>query len=99
MTLALAQLFHLGNARAHGPVVRPARAFANPWALGAVPLVLALQLLALYWTPLARVLETAPLDPGEWLVVAGLSLLPAVVGQTIELLQDWHSSRQVEHRS
>ena len=40
MTLALAQLFHLGNARSRGPVLTPRRAMANPWAVGAVALVL-----------------------------------------------------------
>ena len=36
MTLAFAQILHLGNARSEGAVIRPARAIANPFALGAV---------------------------------------------------------------
>lgn len=36
MTLALAQTFHLGNARSPDPVVMPGRAVANRWAPGAV---------------------------------------------------------------
>ncbi len=87
MTLALAQLFHLGNARSRGPVLSPARALANPWALASVPLVLGLQLLAVYWAPLSRTLGTVPLGTSDWLVVGGLSLLPAVVGQLVELVQ------------
>ncbi len=81
MTLALAQLFHLGNARSRRPVIRPSRMLANRWALGAVVLVLTLQLLAVYWPPLATVLRTTPLGLGDWTVVLGLSLVPAVVGQ------------------
>ncbi len=87
MTLALAQLFHLGNARSRGPVVGWRRAIANRWALGAVPLVLALQGLSVYLPPLADVLGTVPLEPFDWLVVGTLSLAPAVVGQIAEALQ------------
>jgi Ca2+-transporting ATPase len=87
MTLGLAQLFHLGNARARGPVLSFRRATANPWALAAVPLVIALQLLAVYWQPLADVLRTVPLSPGDWLVVFGLSAIPAVVGQAASAIR------------
>jgi Ca2+-transporting ATPase len=83
MTLALAQLFHLGNARSRDRVLRPGRALANPWALGAVGLVLALQLLAVYWPPLAGLLETVPLSPGDWGVVLLAASVPAVVGQAL----------------
>jgi len=83
MTLALAQLFHLGNARSRSRVVRPARAFANRWALAAVAVVLALQLLAVYWVPLARVLGTVPLSLEEWAVVLAFASVPALVGQAI----------------
>ena len=85
MTLALAQLFHLGNARSRGPVLSLDRVFANPWAVVAVPLVIGLQLLTLYLAPLARVLGTVPLTVAEWGVVVGLSLVPAVLGQVIAI--------------
>jgi P-type Ca2+ transporter type 2C len=88
MTLALAQLFHLGNARSRTAVLTWRRITANPWALGAIPLVIALQLAAVYWEPLRTVLRTVPLAPGDWLVVFGLSALPAVVGQITELVQE-----------
>jgi len=88
MTLALAQLFHLGTARSRGPVIAWKRVAANRWALGAVPLVIFLQVLAVEWGPLARVLRTVPLARDEWLTVAALSVLPAVVGQVIDLLQE-----------
>ena len=87
MTLALAQLFHLGNARSRGPVLRPSRMLANPWALASVPLVLALQLAAVYLEPLARLLGTVPLGAGDWVVIGGLSILPGITGQLIEVGQ------------
>jgi P-type Ca2+ transporter type 2C len=87
MTLALAQLFHLGNARSRGPVLGASRIVANPWALAAVPFVIGLQLLAVHFEPLARVLRTTPLSLVDWGVVTALALVPALVGQTIELVQ------------
>jgi Ca2+-transporting ATPase len=88
MTLALGQLFHLGNARSRGPVLTWRRITANPWALGAVPLVIALQLAAVYWAPLGALLRTVPMVPSDWLVVFGLSAIPAVIGQLSDLAQE-----------
>jgi Ca2+-transporting ATPase len=85
MTLALAQIFHLGNARGAGPVVAPSGALRNRWAVGAVALSLALQVAAVAVEPLARVLGVVPLSPREWGVAVGLGLIPAVVGQTLKL--------------
>ena len=48
MTLALAQILHLGNARSHTHVLRPRRAFANPYAVAAVLLSIVLQLITVY---------------------------------------------------
>jgi Ca2+-transporting ATPase len=88
MTLALSQLFHLGNARSRSAVLRPARVFANRWALGSVPLVIALQLAAVTWPPLVQVLGTTSLTPREWTVTIALSAVPAVVGQVIHSRRD-----------
>jgi Ca2+-transporting ATPase len=84
-TLALAQIFHLGTARSRYSVLGGRVALANRWAVGAVGLTIALQLVALYWAPLASVLRLRPLTPLEWAVVAPLSLAPAVVGQLLHL--------------
>jgi len=80
MTLALAQLFHLGNARSRRHVVGR-RAFGNRAALGAVALVIALQLVAVYVRPVAAVLHTMPLTALDWLVVGALAAVPALLGQ------------------
>jgi Ca2+-transporting ATPase len=83
MTLAFAQVFHLGNARSAEPVIRPARMVANRYALGAVAVVLTLQMLAAFWTPLARTLGVVPLGWPEWLLVGALGVLPGVAGQIV----------------
>jgi len=59
---------------------------SNPYALGAVVLVLLLQLVAVYFDPLSKVLGTYPLSGRDWLIVTGLALIPAAVGQTIKLI-------------
>jgi Ca2+-transporting ATPase len=93
MTLALAQAFHLGNARSMGPVLRPARAFANRFAIGAVALVIGLQLLAVYLPPLAAILDTVPLDGRDWIIILPLSILVGVIGQSIRLLSEKRTTR------
>jgi sirohydrochlorin ferrochelatase len=47
----------------------------------------ALQFLAVYFAPLARLLGVVPLAAGDWIVVLPLALLPAVVGQGIAVLE------------
>ncbi|MGE3277277.1 MAG: cation-translocating P-type ATPase [Vicinamibacterales bacterium] len=84
MTLALAQVFHLGNARSRNDVLAPRRVVANVWAVAAVFTVLALQAVAVYAPAVAATLRTVPLDAQAWLVVLGLATLPAVTGQTLK---------------
>jgi Ca2+-transporting ATPase len=84
MTLAIAQAFHLGNARSRVRVLSPRAAFGNPWAVAAVLLVIALQLAAVHYAPLARVLATAPLVWLDWLAILVLAALPGIVGQAFK---------------
>jgi Ca2+-transporting ATPase len=86
MTLAFAQLFHLGNARSEEPLAGW-KHLSNPYALGAVVLSIALQLLAIYVQPLARVLGVEPLDARSWFLVLSLAVIPAVLGQGIKLVR------------
>jgi len=95
LTLGLAQILHLGNARSHGPVLALARIFANRHALGAVALAIGLQWLVTAWTPLATVLGVRAVSPGDWGVIALLALTPAVLGQAIKSVRDaWNRTRR-----
>jgi Ca2+-transporting ATPase len=87
MTLALAQIFHLGNARSDLPVTAPARALSNRFAVGAVLLTVGLQLLAVVLPPLAAVLRIERLDGIDWAAVGTLSLLPAIAGQVLKWIR------------
>ncbi len=86
MTLALAQIFHLGNARSQEDVLAPARAIANPVAIGAVCLATLLQL-ATVFNPLAGLLHVTPLNAVEWCVVVVVAGVPAVGGQLFKRLR------------
>ena len=86
MTLALAQTAHLGNARSERLVLQPGRAVANPFALLGAGISVGLQLAAALWPPLARVLHLTPLDATDWIVITGLALAPAVIGQGVKFV-------------
>lgn len=85
LTLAFAQLFHLGTARRTGPVVGWGAACSNPMALGAVALAAGLQVVAATWHPLASLLGVHSLTRLEWTVVVLLALAPALLGQAWKL--------------
>jgi Ca2+-transporting ATPase len=85
MTLAFAQLFHLGNARSAEHVSSIARALANRWALAALVLGVALQVATGVIAPLSRALGTSPLTPREWMVALAFAVVPAGVGQGLRI--------------
>jgi P-type Ca2+ transporter type 2C len=86
MTLAFAQIFHLGNARSALPVVHPRRVVSNPYALVAVLVTAGLQIMAVEFQPLSRILETHPLRSEDWLIIGALALVPAITGQALKLM-------------
>ena len=67
MTLAIAQIGHLGNARSRGPVLRLERAIANPYAIVGAIVALVLQAVAVFLEPLALLLRVVPLQPTDWI--------------------------------
>ena len=93
MTLAFAQILHLGNARSDRPVLRPAAALANRYAVAAVAVAVLLQLLPVWVRPLGDLLHVAPLSGADWLVVAAGSAVAAVVGQSARL---WRGRRDYQ---
>lgn len=86
-TLALAQVFHLGNARSAFPVVAPRRALANGYAVAAAALAGLLQVAAVEVDFLAGVLGLAPLSAADWGLVVGLAAAPAVGGQVLKAVR------------
>lgn len=88
MTLALAQIFHLGNARSGGPVLRFASAVSNPSALLGVGVSIALQAMTALVPALAALLHVVSLPAASWIVVVALAAVPAVAGQVWKVVQD-----------
>ncbi|UCC73591.1 MAG: HAD-IC family P-type ATPase [Gemmatimonadota bacterium] len=84
MTLALAQLFHVFNARSARPVVTMARLFRNRWVWGALAVTIGLQIATVQVPLLSRVLRTVPLGASDWATVLIASLMPLVVGQILK---------------
>lgn len=93
-TLALAQIFHLGNARSTQHVVSWRLARANRYALGALVLTVALQVLAVIAPPLNRVLGTVPLSTRGWTIAVVLGAIPALAGQGWKLMRYRHRDEQ-----
>ena len=89
MVLALAQAFHLGNARSEQDILAPGRALSNTAAVGAVVLVVMAQCFVMAVEPLGRALHVEDLSTREWAVVAAASLLPLLAGQLAKRLSAW----------
>jgi P-type Ca2+ transporter type 2C len=87
MTLSLAQIFHLGNARSRQPVLAPLRVVANPHALAGAGVSLLLQVGVAQVAPFAALLHVTPLGLVEWCVVLALSSVTAVAGQSIRWMR------------
>jgi Ca2+-transporting ATPase len=85
MTLAFAQILHLGTARRAKPVTMHRHALSNRAALGGVALAAGLQLLSAFLPSLARLLHVVPLTASEWGIVAVCSSVPALVGQLLRV--------------
>jgi Ca2+-transporting ATPase len=81
MSIALAQLLHVVNARSDRPVLFTRRLVSNRWVLGAGVLVVALQAAALYVPDLAALLGNVPLDGAAWVAVAVAGTVPLLGGQ------------------
>lgn len=81
ITLAAAQVLHLGNARSNLPVLRPAAAVANHWALAAVATCAVLILATVHLPALADLLGLQPVEVRVWGTCLGFAALPAIIGQ------------------
>lgn len=81
LTLAAAQVLHLGNARSARPVLSIRAATANPWALAAVVICAGLLLASVNVPSLAALLDLRPVAPGAWLVALAFAAIPAIAGQ------------------
>ena len=87
MALALAQVFHVFNARSQRRSAFISRLFTNGWLWAAVAFCLILQAAAVYVPFLQQVLHTVPPTASDWGVIAICSLLPVAVVELFKVLQ------------
>jgi Ca2+-transporting ATPase len=91
LTLAVAQILHLGNARSSSHTLHPGRMLANRLAL-----VAAAVSLIFVWTTsqvpaLTRILALQDTGAAEWIVIAVLGAVPAIAGQAWRWLRVAHA--------
>ena len=87
MTLALAQIGHLGNARSREHVLAFRQIVSNHYALTGVAIALALQVAAAFVTPLRDLLDVVALGPADWIAIVALASLPALGGQLFKFVR------------
>ncbi len=80
LTLALAKLWFVFNLRDRNTSVLHNDVIANKWMWGAWGLCLILLLAAVYFPPLASVLQTVAPGFAGWIIIVSLGLVPAVLG-------------------
>ena len=68
-TLVCSQLIHVFDCRSERRTIFETGFFGNPWLVGAAASSLIALLLAIYWTPLSSIFDTAPLNWLDWAVV------------------------------
>jgi Ca2+-transporting ATPase len=95
MTLALAQLLHVFNARSFRPMGLRREIFSNRWLWAALVLSVSLQCAAVYHPALAAVLDTRPLGAMDWAVVIPAAMMPLVVGQLWKVALRWRAQRNI----
>jgi P-type Ca2+ transporter type 2C len=87
MTLALAQVFHVFNARSQSRSAFTSRLFTNGWLWAAVTMCLALQAAAVYLPLLQKVLHTKPPTSADWALIAACSLMPVAVVELVKAIK------------
>ena len=87
MTLALAQVFHVFNARSQHRSVFTRRLFTNGWLWSAVLICLLLQVAAISLPTLQRVLRTVSPSATDWALITVCSLAPIMVIEVVKGVQ------------
>jgi Ca2+-transporting ATPase len=84
LTLAFAQLWHVFNMRERNSQILNNDIVRNSFVWGSMALCSALLLAAVYMPGLRDVLRVVDPGPKGWLLVAGMSLVPFLVGQILK---------------
>ncbi len=85
VTIASAQWFNAWNCRSDTQSLFQQNPFSNPYLVGALGIVVSLQLAALYVPFLQAILHTVPLGLGDWLISLGIASSVIVVEEIRKL--------------
>lgn len=96
LTLAFAKLWFVINLRDKNTPAWKNDVVANPWIWAAWGICLVLLLAAVYFSPLAAVMQTASPKTAGWLLVLGLSLIPVVLGMVLPGIHFYSSKSSKE---
>jgi len=89
--LGIDSLLYVFSARALRKPIWKSKIFANKYLLVAVGLGVCLQLLALYWVKLEKVLETVPLGIGEWGLILGMAGVVIMLIEAVKAVFNHHA--------
>jgi Ca2+-transporting ATPase len=83
LTLAFGKLWFVLNLRGRGANPVANDIMRNPWMGGALALCIPLLLAAVYWPPLAMLLDTREPGLSGWSLILGMSLVPVAIGLVV----------------
>lgn len=87
-TLAVFQWFNAWNCRSQIKSVFTSNPFSNKFLVGAIGIVIGLQLLAIYNPFFQKVLRTIPLDGKDWLVIIAVAFSVVLVEELRKLVRN-----------
>jgi len=96
LTLGFAKLWFVLNLRDRGSPVWNNDVVRNPWIGGSLVLCTGLLLLSVYWPPLSGVLQTERPGLYGWLLILGISLVPAALGAFLPGIRFYSSGKGEE---
>ncbi|MDP2630629.1 MAG: HAD-IC family P-type ATPase, partial [Candidatus Uhrbacteria bacterium] len=96
-TIAVAQWFNAWNCRTETTSIFRSNPFSNLYLVGALGIVITLQLAALYTPILQNILHTVPLNGSDWLICIGIASL-VVVAEELRKLIVRIRLRQTRHK-
>jgi Ca2+-transporting ATPase len=84
--LAVFQWFNAWNCRSENKSIFAMNWFSNKYLIGATLVVITLQMLAIYTTPLQKLLHTVPLGVSEWITILSIAVSIVVVEEIRKLI-------------
>lgn len=91
VVLSVSQLFHAFNLRSEDKSIFKVGLFTNKWLVGSLFIGLLVQVCVIYVPFLASAFKVVPLNPTDWAIVLGMSIIPVICNEVAKLL--FHKSK------